>query len=519
MAVTGRPRLFYNNDGGPLVGGNVPSPRTREQFVYEVVGRFEGTGVDAVAVCMFGGSDVVPIYPTEVPEARRIPLATFESVGEWRQQVNREWIIEHDPWPEAIRAAHEAGMQFWSSMRFNDNHTRRWQSEFRANHPEYVLGDKCPSDHHGEGPEYYFTHAKCRAFNYAIPEVRAHRLKMVGEVCARYDVDGFEWDMTRAYGHHCPTYEGARSILTDYVREARGVLDRVGAKRGRRVGFGVRVHGPVERCYELGTDVATWIREGLLDYVSPSPGGEGVTNPFYKAFVELAGPVGCRVYACTTEHLDGRWKSDGCRSTPAAVERAGALNAWREGVDGIYVMNYQIRFARNRGEDAALLNELGDPAALEFKDKRYLLTACHEAIQNRAYEYQLPLAVGVTPDGPGQAVHFTVSDDLAKGARLGIVEAVSLELAVGEPCGEVVDFYLNGALLPRAPLLAYQRAWLGVGGLKLVYDLREGDLVRRGENEFRVAVRRRNEKILDRFTVYDLGLEIRYRALPMRARY
>ena len=515
--MTRTPRLLYNNDTGLMVGGNLPSPRSKEQFVHEAVGRVVGTKVDAVAICMFGGSDVVPAYPTQVPEARRILLKTFTTVGEWRDQINHQWVIDNDPWPDAIKAAHEAGIQFWSSMRFNDNHTRRWQSEFRANHPDYVLGDKCPSDHHGEGPEYYFTHATCRAFNYAIPEVRAHRLKMVEEVCTRYDVDGFEWDMTRAFGHHCPSYEEARPILTDHLRQARDLLNRVGEKRGRPVGFGVRVMGPVEKCYELGTDVETWIREGLLDYVSPAPGGASVTNPFFRAFVDIGRGTNCRIYACTTEHLDGRWLRDGCRSTPAPVERAGVLNAWREGVDGIYLMNFNLRFARNRSEDTALLHELAAPPCLEFKNKRYMLTACHEAIQNRVYQYQLPLDLDVEPDGPGKNVHFTVSDDLEKAAELGLVNAVTLRVDFGELGDEVVDLYLNGKRLPGDPHLAHQTTQMGPGNsVELAYDLRGGGWINQGDNEFSVVLRQRSPDILQKFALYDLALDIRYRTLPMR---
>jgi len=514
------PHFFFNNDTGLMLGGAMPCPKTKEQFIYEAVGRVAGTQVDAIAISMFGGSDVVPAFPTKVPEARRIWLDTFEGVGEWRNQVNWQWAIETDPWPDAIKAAHEAGMQFWSSMRFNDNHTRRWQSEFRANHPEYILGDKCPSEQHGEGPEYYFTHATCRAFNFAIPEVRAHRLQMVEEVCTRYDLDGFEWDMTRAYGHHCPSYEEARPILTGCLLQAREILNRIGARRGRPVGFGVRVTGPVERCYELGTDVETWIREKLVDYVSPAPGGGSVTNPFFKEFVDIAKGTGCRIYACTTEHLDDRWLSGGCRSTPAAIQRAGALNAWREGIDGIYSMNYICRLSRNRIEDTALLHELGDPASLEFKDKRYMLSACHNAIQNRVYEYQLPLNLDVEPDGPGKAVHFTVSDDLPKAARLGILDAVTLELIVSEPCDEQVDFRLNGMLLPGDPRLGHQGAILDAGGsLKLVYDLQDHEWVRKGNNELNVTLRHRNPALSDRFAVYDMSLIIRYRTLPMRTEH
>ena len=515
------PRLFYNNDMGEATTNVVRSPSPHEAFLYELVGRFAGTGIDAIAHDMFEGSDVVPSYPTQVPEARRILFKTFQSVGEWRDQVGTEWIIEHDPWPEAIEATHQAGMQFWSSMRFNDIHTPRWQSEFRANHPEYVLGDKCPSVLHGVRPEQYFMHATCRGFNYAIPEVRAHRFKMIEEVCTRYDLDGFEWDFTRHFGHHCPSYEEARPILTEYVRQVRELLNRIGKDRGRALGFGVRVMGPVQMCCDLGTDVKTWIEEGLVDYVSPIPGGGSVTNPFFREFVDIARDTDCRIYACTTEHLDARWRTDGCRSTPAPVQRAGAYNAWRQGVDGIYCMNFQITFPRNRHEDTALLSELAHPESLAFGDKRYMLTARHNPPQLAVHEYQLPLEVDVTPGGPGRAVCFEVGDDLRAAAELGILDAVTLQLTVSEPTDEEVVYKLNGRTLPENPIVDYPANLSAVGGRdqRVLYQLSGPGWIRQGSNELQVIVQSREPSILSKFTLCDLALDIRYRVLARQAGY
>src|SRR2546427_12788846 len=67
------PRLFYNNDGSFLLYRS--PPLSKEEFVYEAVGRLVGTQVDAVVCHMFGYGDAVPLYPTSVPDAAGIARA------------------------------------------------------------------------------------------------------------------------------------------------------------------------------------------------------------------------------------------------------------------------------------------------------------------------------------------------------------------------------------------------------------------------------------------------------------
>ena len=66
--------------------------------------------------------------------------------------------------------------------RFNDLHGSRfqWKSEFLSNHPEYELGDKSAS------PQERLQ-KQSSGMNFAIPQVRAHRLALLEEACTRYE--------------------------------------------------------------------------------------------------------------------------------------------------------------------------------------------------------------------------------------------------------------------------------------------------------------------------------------------
>lgn len=505
--------MIANIDAGVMKNFPTAPPLCEEEFVFENVGRYAGSGIDALVYNMFNWDDVLPMYPTHVPEARRIDRDNFETPGDWREQVNLDWMIANDPWTSVVDAAHAHGIQFWAGMRFNDIHFRPWQSEFRANHPEYVLGEACPL-----GKKFG------RAFNYAIPEVREHRLQIVEEVCTRYDLDGFEWDFTRHPGAHFLDYDEGREILNDYMREARALLNRIGENRGRAVGFGVRTWQTLEISYDMALDVRTWIKEGLVDYVSPSPGFGSVTNPFFKPFVDLAGGTGCRIYACTTEHMDGRWNHprEGWEATPPAVMRAGALNAWHEGVDGLYQFNIQTIVSHDVGREHRgldVIHEIADPEALAYKDKVYSVTWCDSDIFDD--EGVPPFEIDVQPDGPGKTISIYVADDLESAARLGLLESVSLRIVTGESADDVVDFTLNGRPLSRNPRTVTfpsirQPEKPVTGNASRIFDLPAGDGVRQGLNQVNVTVRKREPRVRQKLTVFDVSLEIRYRSAPMQ---
>jgi len=513
-----KPRLFIYVDPGVIKNCNTVPPISEAEFIYENAGRYIGSQVDAIVISMFNWSDVLPSYPTEVPEARRICRDTFCTAGDWREQVNLQWMIEKDPWHKLIDVIHDAGLQYWAGMRFNDCHDRPWQTEFRANHPDYVLGK--------ESAAPAWKGKFCPGFNYGLPEVRAHRLRIVEEVCTRYDLDGFEWDFTRSQGVHFTDMDEGREIMNEYMREARALLDRIGEKRGRPVGFGVRPCWSLRISHDLALDVETWIKEGLVDHVCPGPVMNSFTEPIFQPFVSIAKGTDCSVYGCTTDQGDHRWNyaSGGWGSTPPEVMRAGALNAWREGVDGMYVYNIHNLVTHDSKDLGCLdvVHEVGALETLEFKDKVYNVSWCDRDMYG--YEHMPPVELDVDPDGPGKTIKFTVGDDFKKAAQLGVLDKVILELIIGEPANDVVHLTLNGRLLPENPLLAGATPIRIKGrrmesNMRLVFDLTAGDWIRQGLNELNVKLRAREPSITMKFTVYDVTVKVNYRRSPLRAKY
>lgn len=517
------PRFFYNNDGSFLL--YCEPPLTPEDFVYEAVGRLIGTRVDAVVCHMFSFGDAVPLYPTEIPAARAKESARFDFVSEWRRQETLQAFRKKaiDPWKLSVNAAHAAGMEYWAGMRFNDLHPRgyRWLSPFKEEHPEFELGNRCSSGLHTPGSaeaEY------CTGLNFAIPEVRAHRLALIEEVCRRYDVEGFEWDFLRHPGHHFPSLQESSDPLTKYLRQVRAALNRLGKQRGRALGFGVRVPATLEKCQRIGIDLAAWMREGLVDYVSPSPYADTATDLPFDTFVSLARGTSTRVYACPSDcYGPGRYQFPS-----SEVLRAGALNAWRQGVDGIYLYNFHHSTIYNVSM-TEVLHQLGNPDSLEFEDKQYMVAGPYTTLKypqftNVFEAYPNPLPLNLTGSFSNSVVSFRIADDLATAKRRGVLDRLHLELGVfGYTTDDRIEFRLNDHTLSGDPDIQLHPEdyrtkpdWYAYrGNLVLGYDLK-AEWILPGMNRLHVILKRRNPQLNSNLVLQDITLTVRYRRLPMR---
>ena len=514
-------RFFANNDGSFL--HYCEPPMTPDTFVYEAVGRFIGTQVDAVVCHMFGFGSATPMYPTNVPEAKGLDYEQVDYVSNWRTQqiLKRLWAQGLDPWKEAVEALHAVDMQFWAGMRFCDIHSTsfEWVNEFAENHPEYRMREKCPSERHT--PD-----RPCNGFNYSIPEVRSHRLALIEEVCSRYDIDGFELDFNRHPGHAFPDIEKGRPILTDYMRQVTKLLQDIGDKRGRPVAFAIRTPDTLKRCHEIGLELKTWIEEDLLDIITPSTHWGTVTDIPFHEFIDLTQDMNCRIYGCISEEVG----PGDDRPTSADALRATACNAWRQGIDGVYLFNFHHP-TMHEIDDSEVLSQLGNPDTLRFKNKQYAVGP--SKIKPRMNDPQkvkgagvdrLPVILRPQAEGAGHTFGFSVGDDLATASAMGILDSVQLQLAVVNLTVEDrFEFKLNGKLLPEKPHRRIIPFHFRVpnhasfhGNYMLEYDLRVGDWVNQGENTVELVLRHRNPMISPDFIVYDMRLDIKYRILPIR---
>ena len=535
------PRLLYNNDGSFMFQSAPPiSP---EEFVYETVGRVIGTQVDRAICNMFGYGDSVPFYLTEIPGARGPKNETYTSGQTYRHQENLHhiWSLDEDVWALAVQAAHDAGMEYWAGTRFNDRHGEAyaWLSEWRTSHPEYNIPDDCTAGVYGrQGGD-----RGSRALNYALPEVRAWKMGLMEEVCTRYDVDGFELDLMRAPLVSFPDIDEGREILAEFLADCRSVLDRVGEKRGRPLGFGVRIPGTPEMTHEMGMDLEKVLENRSLTYIAPSATWDTATDLPYDRFLEMARDKDCCVYACVSENV-----GPGTQYYPAYVPalRAAATNAWNQDVDGIYIFNYNHCPTTNI-DQSEIFSQLGHLETLRYRSKRYAVAPIAHVVEvydtgvirpgfseeahgpgamYSSFKHQLPVTLRDQPTGVGEVIHLLVYDDLKTAVERGMLKSVILEITVaGFSRDDVFEFKVNGDALPypESPEVhLYGRyrmgpRWNGMqGNYALRFNLRSGDMLKWGWNELELTLRKRNPKLLYDFVVHDMFLDVEFHNLTMR---
>lgn len=525
-AMTTTPRFYEHNDANFMVV--TAPPITFERFLFETVGWLSGTQVDGIICHMFTFGDVAPMYRSEMPGAKVVFPEKALSVNVWKQMKNIEAILsfDRDPWAAAIDLAHEQGKPFWGAMRFNDAHPLDYgmRSEFCLTHPEYRLGDRCGYPIHGPNPDG--TISECLHLDYSIVEVRSHRLALIEDVCKSYDLDGFEWDFTRDFGHNYPrdsAAEGAGQI-TELMREARAILDRIGEQRGRPIELGVRVPGTPECCEKVGIEIERWIGDRIIDVATPSVYYDTTCELPFDRFVDMARDSTCRVYASVTEGVGpGRY-----RPPPKEAVRGAVLNAWRQKVDGINLFNFHHHENANRPEDKTLLSEIGDPATLAGRDKLYMIAGIGVPSQSRffgaaydtAHPHQLPAEIAV---GQALSVRLPVGDDVRQARAERLLDSLTLILDLIEVTGqENLELRVNGASVPFEEGRfdtsdQYPWNWNGQRGhFSLTFDVtRFSEHFDLGDNEITLTLKDRPSDIHNPFQLYALRLWIRYRAVPM----
>lgn len=193
------------------------------------------------------------------------------------------------------------------------------------------------------------------------PEVFDHRMAVFREVAENYDIDGIEFDFRR-WTHMVSNPLENHAVLTRMVRETRKMLDEVAKKKGRpRLLLGARVAPMIEgdplgstdmSCKDLGLDVATWVKDGLVDVLCPSFfwGHNPGDDPKTAEFVALAKGTAVGIYPTVFPY--SKWQKESPEAEriepdeTEAVRRyrddilTAALKCYAEGADGISTFNW-----------------------------------------------------------------------------------------------------------------------------------------------------------------------------------
>ncbi len=322
----------------------------------------------------------------------------------------------------------ERGMAGFVSFRLNDAHHKA-----DADDPKKARGDSVPRFYaeHPEfrlGPQPEQTGYAAMLHNWAIPEVREFKFRLIEDLCRNYDLDGLELDFLR-HPHFFRLGETnrdqRRAVMTEFVARVRRLLDETG-RDGRHRWLCVRIPAHLASHDKLGLDVAALATAGVEMFdLSTYYHTEQQTSlaeirrlvPDAAVFHELT--------QCTAN--DGHSHR---RSTPEQLSTTAHL-AYARGADGVALFNFQYYREQSHEPDPpcveppfAIVKTLREPARVDAAPQHYFIGRNYS--EPRPPRRQLPRIVA-----PGTTSRFTL--DLAPPAggwqrpgRLRIQSAIAM---------------------------------------------------------------------------------------------
>lgn len=216
------------------------------------------------------------------------------------------------------------GMKAWLSVRMNDAH---WPDEpdspghstFWKSHPQWHLSNT--------------------GLDYGQKEVRDHHLKLIRELCSRYDLDGLELDYLRFWLYFRPGREHeCEKLMTAFVREARSIAQDAAKRLGHPVELAVRVPSSPWIARRHGLDAVEWGKAGLVDVIIPSPWWTSLNSDIpVETWKGLLAGTGTIIASSLEAGIDS---GVGGRRTVTTEELRGALTSGLErGADAVYFFN------------------------------------------------------------------------------------------------------------------------------------------------------------------------------------
>ncbi len=481
-AALERPRrVIYNNDGDDATWYPKNLPVTPENFLSRRLRTMEGSRVDGM------------FYVVQIS----FTTTTFDSkVGRMLQRntqtpaafaANPELVRQGtDPFRLAVDYCHANGKEIFASFRMNDIHDSWWAPgeknrwvwlfpEFKREHPELLFGSQQKRPPFGAWS----------AVDYESPIVREKLLRLVEEVCDKYEEDGLEFDFFRwphifkSVGWGKEATQEQRDLFTGLFRDIRAAAEKAGRKRGKPILIALRVPDSVGYCRGIGLDLERWMELKLFDIMVA--GGNMRLNP-WESSVELCRKYGIQLLASLDMPRFDEPPGLLIRDIPEAwhARQAAALTA---GVDGLYYFNV---FTPERVKNLML----GSEADVKYLDKRYFLTDIvidtpNKYLLNGERFNRLPRLSSLDPVRlqPGRPRRFplTFGDDLEALRREGHSPEVSAVLYGDIPESTELTVTVNGRKLTQTAR----------GRKCLLFSIPEGAL-RKGANEVAFSAKVKN---------------------------
>ena len=258
-----------------------------------------------------------------------------------------------------ISAARRNKLKAWISLRMNDDH-----NPHLADHPAH-------STLWRSHPEWRLKYG----LDYEQPEVREHYLKLVWEVCNRYDLDGLELDFVRFWLYFRPGREhNGVKLMTAFIEEAREATGTAANRLGHPVELSVRVPTTPWIARRHGLDAISWAKAGLVDLIVVSPFWPSLDSdvPIETWKGQL---IGTNVPIAVA--LESGMHSGNANRTATHEEMRGVtLSGLARGADAVYFFNlFTGPYHRwQRDDHDQLLKDAGSWTALCTATRRHALT-------------------------------------------------------------------------------------------------------------------------------------------------
>ena len=440
-----KPKLIHYNDARHYSIYRYEPPMSLHQW-RQPVDEILGTDVDTLVYGL--GSGETFLHGTQAG------LKWGEGVEEhnmsmmwWRATKNLNLALEAgiDPLAVAVERAHEKGRRILGSLRMTeptspDDDNPYMLGRLKREHPEVMIGESHPD---------YPRAAGCA--DYTREEVRAERLEVIEEVCGRYGMDGLEFDPYLGVFFKPSEAREKTPLLTEFVREVRRLLDRLGEARlneaslgdahlgeaqGKPLCLAVRVRCTEEANLALGMDVRGWLSERLLDIVIPWTESFLFDQEMPIGWlVDAAAGSGAPVYP-----MLGRSPYDDRHHLPTIeMYRAAAANCRAMEADGLYLSDLPWPHTEREYQ---IFREMADPDIHLRKKKHYFPAHREPEAEPHAPERYLPVDL---QEGVPARVPFLVGDKLDDARNDGELKGMTLGVRIGHCCPEdEISFRFNG---------------------------------------------------------------------------
>ena len=461
-------RIIYEGEWNDIAC--VDYPLTPQKYVAESIRPLVDTQVDALFYNLTS-SDAF-CCGMETGELLCDAFDPMADAWVWRYRENVKKMLEADANPPEIacRYGHELGLKAIPIVRMNDMHDMFFKyevSRFKLQNPHLLLGHGKYVDwekgYNGYPDKTAIESFTWGGFDYAHEQVREHRFAIIEEFVTRWDNDGVSLDFDRSpWMFREVGNEDNTRLITELIRRVRELLDRVAAQRGRTQYLHVRVIPPIDTCVELGMDVPAWVKDGLVDAISPGCGYMTFSQNL-SPWLDLVAGKPCWIYPC-----NNHWK-------PLETSRAWAKLMWQRGAHGLYLFNWgHLLYGHEKNvppqgartgtvwldelhdDYYQILQEIAEPQTLAFGNDVYDLESIpHEKLEGQAgwnlresrglHDIALPIELS-----PGRhALPFGFADDLPAAADQGKTASVTLRVKVHnytQP--DEFDVFVNANCLP-----------------------------------------------------------------------